>query len=308
VGGQAALLQQQINFTRSNEQEADRIGIQILADAAFDPRAMPVFFQRLGRADRTSGITLPEFLRTHPVSTSRIADSLARAESYPYRQPVEDIRYHLTRAALRVDRLPSAAAAVEHFSSTLRDGRYRHRDAEHYGYALALARADRYAEARKEIDALLARSPGQMEYIVASARLYRDSGQTQRAVGVLEKAQGSRSGNRLLAEITAEMLLEAGNAAKAHQLLLRIVRDDRGDPTVRALLARSAAALGREAESHEHLAEHHYAMGDLEAAVRQLEIASRSRGLDFYSRSRIEARLSEIRSESEALKKDKRGR
>jgi len=308
VGGQAALLQQQINFTRSNEQEADRIGMQILADAAFDPRAMPVFFQRLGRADRTSGITLPEFLRTHPVTTSRVADSLSRAESYPYRQPKEDIRYHLTRAALRAGQFPSPSAAVAHFESTLKDGRYRHRDAEQYGYALALTRGGRLSDARREIDTLLGRSPGQMEYIVASARLHKENGQMQEAVATLKRGRSLHGSSKPLAQITAEMSLEAGDARGAYEILRQLTRDGQEDPAIRALQARAAAGIGREGESHEHLAEHYYAMGDVEAALRQLEIASRSKDLDFYARSRIEARLQEVRSESEALRRDRRGK
>ncbi len=80
VGGSALLQQQQINFTRGNEYEADRIGIQILARAGYDPQAMASFFWRMGRATRANtGEGVPEFLRTHPVTATRISEAKDRA-------------------------------------------------------------------------------------------------------------------------------------------------------------------------------------------------------------------------------------
>ena len=306
VGGQAALLQKEINFTRANEQEADRVGMQVLSEADFDPRAMPVFFQRMGRAGRTSGISVPEYLRTHPVTTSRISDSLARAESYPYRQVPEDIRYHLTRAALRAQQFSEPGAAVLHFESTLRDGRYRHEDSEHYGYAIALQRAGKMTEARREIDALLARNPNQLEYQVVSARLYTEAGEPRRATATLQKGLAQRPGSYPLSLTLAGSMLQTGDDAGAYKVLRGMVKSHPDDPAVFSLMARAAAGTGKAAESHAYLAEYHYGMGELDAAVRQLEIASRSDGIDFYSRSRVEARLEALRAESEALRKEAR--
>lgn len=308
VGGQAALLQQQINFTRGNEQEADRVGMQILSDANFDPRAMPVFFQKLGRADRTSGSTLPEFLRTHPVTTSRIADTLTRAERYPYKQHPEDIRYHLTRAALKADRFTNARAAVNYFESTLREGRYRNAAAERYGYALALHKAGRLDEAHREIDKLLASDPQQMEYIVESARLFQEQGRSKQALSVLRQGLASHPGSYPLSLISAEIMLGLGRSSEARQLLRALLRRHQDDPEVHHLLARAAADTGHKGESHEHLAEYHYAIGELDAAERQLEIASRAPDLDFYGRSRVEARLKEVSAEVKDLRRASGGR
>ncbi len=90
VGGSALLQQQQINFTRANEYEADRIGIQTLASAGFDPNAMATFFWRMGRATRANtGEGVPEFLRTHPVTTTRISEAKDRATQIAREQPAE---------------------------------------------------------------------------------------------------------------------------------------------------------------------------------------------------------------------------
>ena len=86
--GQAAILsgvslmqQRAINFTRYDEIEADRVGIQTLARAGYDPLAMADAFSMFQRVMRTNGIDIPEFLRTHPVDVNRIADAKARAEA-----------------------------------------------------------------------------------------------------------------------------------------------------------------------------------------------------------------------------------
>ncbi len=79
ASGIALMQQRQINHTRSSEHEADRIGIQILARTGYDPMAMADFFGRMQRALRSQGEGPPEFLRSHPVTTTRIAEAKDRA-------------------------------------------------------------------------------------------------------------------------------------------------------------------------------------------------------------------------------------
>jgi predicted Zn-dependent protease len=79
VTGTSLMQQRQIDFTRSEEAEADRIGIQTLARAGFDPAAMAGAFAALQRVMRVNGIDVPEFLRSHPLDTNRIAEAKARA-------------------------------------------------------------------------------------------------------------------------------------------------------------------------------------------------------------------------------------
>ena len=78
--GTSLMQQRQINFTRHDEAEADRVGIQALARSGFDPLAMADAFSTLQRVMRVNGIDVPEFLLDHPVDTRRIADAKSRAE------------------------------------------------------------------------------------------------------------------------------------------------------------------------------------------------------------------------------------
>src|SRR5689334_15745707 len=103
---QGASMQQQINFTRANESEADRVGMGFLAAAGFDPYGMPDFFETIGRRTSiTAGSrdALPEILQSHPVAANRIAESRARAAQLKDVHPAaESVSYSITRERLRV--------------------------------------------------------------------------------------------------------------------------------------------------------------------------------------------------------------
>jgi predicted Zn-dependent protease len=79
MSGISLIQQRAINFTRYDEIEADRVGIQSLARAGYEPLAMAETFATMQRVMRVNGIDIPEFLRTHPVDVNRIADAKARA-------------------------------------------------------------------------------------------------------------------------------------------------------------------------------------------------------------------------------------
>ncbi len=99
---QGAALQAQINFTRAHEYEADRVGVDVLASAGFDPKGMPDFFETLGRRSGTAPGKIPEFLQTHPVSSARIAETRSRAAQYQDIEVQDSTNYSLMRERIRV--------------------------------------------------------------------------------------------------------------------------------------------------------------------------------------------------------------
>lgn len=306
VGGQAALMQKQINFTRSNEREADNIGMKILSRSKFDARAMGVFFQRMGRASNRSGaMTMPEFLLSHPVTSDRIADALARAEKYPYRQAKEDLSYHFTKATLRAKQFGSSRSAIRHFESTLRDGRYRNEDADRYGYVIALKRGRQYAKAQQELAKVLKHHPSHTFLLVTKARLALAQGKKENAVSIMRSMLKRKPGDYYMTLATADVMLKARQPKSAYRLLKKFSRSHADDSYVMRLLSRAAAGSGKKAESHSSLAEYHYLRGESDVAVQQLRIALKTPGLSFQQKSKYEARAREIDAEIRALKKKK---
>ena len=303
AGIQAGMAQAQLNFTRANEEEADREGIKILAQANYDPRAMPVFFGRMAQATRLYETNLPEFLRTHPVTSNRIADAMGRAEAYPYTQPIPDPRYYLLRARLRLGSFKNPADAVVNFRQALEEGRYRDQDAQRYGYALALIRAGDYPEAQKQLDQLLRKQPASIPYLLAQAELQRARGESARAIATLEAVLELYPSNYALTMEYASLQQKYGDPAKAYALLSQLHQQRPDDTAILEPLARSAAATGAAGEAYQYQAEWYYLHGQLEAAVRQLEIALNQPDLDYYRNARLAARLQEYRAELAELKK-----
>lgn len=296
TGAQAGAIQDQINFTRSNEEEADTVGIQILADADFDPRAMPVFFERLTHASRLYESGIPEMLRTHPVTTNRIADALGRAENFNYRQYPGSLRYFLTREALRVRQFKEPAEAVKHFSSGLDEGRHLNEEAYEYGYALALSANHQYAEAEHSIEKLLKQRPQQMEYILASAEIDRLNGDAQKGLRMLDTYYSLMPENYPLALAYIEALTQAKRYDTARQVATRAISLRGNSPELYRMLGKVEKLTGHQSESHRLLAEANVIDGQMMAAVQQLEIAlNLADKNDFQQTSKIESRLSRLK-------------
>lgn len=132
----AGMMQSQINFTRANEKEADHMGINMLANAGYDPMAMATFFGRLEKESGLYGSQVPEFLRSHPVSTNRMTDATNRARGLkPKKKQYDKQSFYLIRARIRALAHEDTHKAVAEFSKRLESGRYQNRDAELYGYA-----------------------------------------------------------------------------------------------------------------------------------------------------------------------------
>ncbi len=291
AGLQAAAIQHQINFTRANENEADRIGITTLAKAGYDPYAMAGFFERLAKSSRLTENNAPEFLRTHPVNSNRIADALGRADEFGARQRPDSLRFQLTQAHLRMRAETSAEQAVAYFRSTLSAGRYRNETAERYGYALALQRAHHFADAQSETATLLKNYPDQIEFIILNARLDRQQNQPERAIGKLRQAISRFADNWPLHIVYAEALIANGNPTQAITQLLAVERLRPGNAMLYDLLEQAAMKSGNNAATHRFRAEKLYAEGDLEPAIRQLEIALHQRDLAYHDAAGIQARL-----------------
>ncbi len=301
--GQGALIQQQINFTRANEQEADRIGIDILAAAGFDPNAVPAFFSRMGKANRVYASKLPEFLMTHPVSTSRIADALGRAARYPARQQRDSLRFELTRARIALRDVDHPLAHAARLARQLEDGRYRNRLATEYERALSLLQGGRPEAAAALLDQLLKKAPDTIEFIIARAEAAQRLGHAEAALKRLQDALEHHPSNRALLLAHAELAIALGHFREAERRLRAHIGLAADEPRIHALLARASGEAGDVVTAHRHQAEYHYLNGELEEAILQLELAQKTPGIDFFDNSRIDARLRELREELAARKK-----
>jgi len=293
----ASSAQNQLSYTRAFEREADRLGIGILANAGYDTNAMPDFFGRMQQATRLYESTAPEFLRTHPITTDRIAEAKARAaELRPETQQDDDLFWHV-RARLRTSGMP-ARDAVTYFSDKLPDAQGESRQAARYGLALALLANEQFDRAASEIEALRSADPGYTLYALLQADLEIKRGNPAEGLALYRSIYQDHGESYAVSHYYAEALLRNGQAAEARQVLRRATRRFPAESSFYKMLAQAEDAYGDPVESHRAMAEYHYLYGDLKAAVQQLQIAAKAADKDnFYLQSSIAARIKEIREE-----------
>ena len=271
----AGSAQRQINFTRSNEQEADRIGLDILARSGFDPRAMPAFFRRLRQSTRLLDDQGLEFLRTHPVTNTRIADTEGRAEQYPRVEGGEALDFRLIQARTRVLAGQDGHADIDYFRARIDQGGDKVRAANRYGYALALSESRQTDEAGKSLAPLVDRYPDDTIVRLLEARIDATLGKTTEAVAILTTLYRRHPGNWAVVSRLARLHLDDGHPHRARELIRDFMegRDQRRVPLVFRLRAEIENALGNTARSHRFLAEYYARLGETRAAIRQLLIA-----------------------------------
>jgi predicted Zn-dependent protease len=310
AAAQAGVMQQQINYTRQNEQEADRIGIHTLAASGYDPRAMPSFFDRLTKATRLYANNAPEYLRTHPVTTNRIADAIDRAEEYPYRQYQSSTSYGQIKAILKLRSFAQPGQAVEFFASGLEEGRYLDQYSQRYGLLLALLEAKRYKQAAEQLAILKKQDATQTGLLLAEARLLRETGEQKRALKLLETSLMLFPTNYPLNMAYGRLALDQGMPEQALRGVSRLLDNQAENPLVYQLLAEAAGRAGQRLQSHRYLAEYHYWRGELELAIKQLEFPlndgklNSQREADYYETARMRARLEELQKEKERWEKE----
>lgn len=293
---QAGSIQQQINFTRSNEKEADRIGMQTLRDADFDPAGMPDFFDRLQQQSRYYG-SPPPFLSTHPVTSDRISDAMSRIDQMAKTPVQESLNFHLVRAKLRAASL-EPQAAVNYFQKT-NDDRLP-AAARDYGLAQAYIGAGRADRALPLLRRLHEADPDRIAYRIALAEALSRQSETGRALKTYQAALALYPGNPVISHYYAQALVHAGEHQQAYDLLSHLLRQQpqTTDPELYRLLAKAASGLNRPAEAYEAMGEYYYRNGQTHAAIEQYELALQQKPQDFYASSRLEARLAQLKREA----------
>ena len=301
IGGQAAAMQAAINFTRDHEYEADRIGIATLSRAGYDPAGMGEFFEKMSRITRAMGEGPPEYLRTHPVSVSRIAEADNRAQNLPKPPPSDGKDFYLMQARLRALSEKSPDTALKWFDNRMdrADVSQAETDAVFYGRAIALQRKGEFGEARKLLESLLDRDR-HLAYELQLADLDLDSGNAEAAIGKLAALYQDFPGNHSISLQYAEALLQDAQPAKAEtaavvlrQQLLTRPRD----PRLYELYGRASNLAGDEVRAKEAIAESYYLRGGIHEAAMQLQGLVARDDLDYYQRARITARINELRLE-----------
>lgn len=292
-GAQGGTIQRQLNFTRTYEEEADRIGLSTLEKSGFDTRAMPAFFEKMQRATRISEGNTPTYLRTHPVTAERIADVGNRVQQLPFRLVPDSLNFQLVRAKLNAN-VKTPSEAVAFFTSALGDQKFGNPVANRYGLVLALLRNNQEKLAVQEFSILQQQVASNAMIATLAGKIRRIDGQEKNIAGFYRSATQNFPQHRALVYDYAEVLLQDRRFEETLKLLNEQVLAHPNDARLYELQARTFAALGRVQEEHHALAYNYILHGNLRGAIEQLELAKQS-GKDYYELSTIETELKQFK-------------
>ncbi len=335
IGSQALMMQRQIDYTRANESEADRIGIQTLNRAGYDVDALGDFFARMESAGRANsgGYTAPDYLRTHPVTATRISEARDRAQKIKQETSTPSVGtragnnpllpdFAQARAArpgegigrdfpwvkerLRVLSAASPGAAITEYRRGVDGFESQPTDAQKYGLALAYIGHRQGGAAEALLGPLYTAHPDNLYIALARAEAAQVSANPALAQTRYEQLMRHYPGNRAVILSYAGFLLEQDDAAQARRaqdVLRRLAAGTGEDVVFQRTMARAYELSGNRLRAAEAYAEVSFLNGRVDDAIGQLAALLKNDELDYYQRARIEARIAEFTPISLELKR-----
>ena len=286
---------QELSYSRDFEREADRLGIQLLAKAGYRPEAMADFFEKLQKSARLSDSGAPEYMRTHPVTTNRIAEARDRADKlHVHATHTANRTFMYAKARIIALYSPSTTEAQAAMKARITPG---HKDAYDYGEAMLAMRTNHLASALAIAQGLRKLHPRDQRFRMLEADIKLDAGDKKGGLDIYRDIYQREKNNREVMLRFANALINYGRFADAYEMLKPAIRTPSEHPRLQQLYARAAGEIGKLYESHRAMAEYYYLMGNTDAALEQLNIAKNIAGNNQYLLAGAEARSKEIEAE-----------
>ena len=307
MAAQGRAIENQLRFSRNNEAEADRVGIRTLYDAGYDAQEMPAMFERLMGLNRF-GARPPEFLLSHPVTESRIADTRGRAARYPERVSSPSLDYQLMRSRIQIHYEPIAQTSISHFQTELDKGiTGTENSAAQYGLALAYMKDQQYNKAHEALEPLLEADPNRIAYVVAKAEIYTASNEAGRAQEFLSRPLQISPDNHPLTITYADALIADRKYEEAAKVLEKHAVNRPEDHDLWYSIAETQGLVGNVSKVHQARAEYFILIGDFKSASEQLSYALRIES-DKENNGPLIAKLRQRSRDVESLDRNSRAR
>lgn len=307
LGSQAAMIQNQLNYSQDAEREADRIGLQTLSNAGFDPRGMEAFFKRLQFNNRFYESAAPAYLSTHPLTTSRIADMENRTRTMRSKMHDDSIEFPLIQAraeVLQETKTDELYRTRSDFERRIKEGASGiSKCAALYGLSVASAELNEHQKAYEY--AKQAFEMGYKSFILERnlVRTAYNAATDPKTKAELTKRARDGAASHPFSISMAENYIDILYDQKMHDEIISFLRNGsaitEANPDYHAVLARSYADMGKESLRFMHTGEMYALSGETEAAVYQFNKAQQANDGDFFTMSEIDARLRELRDQLE---------
>ncbi len=310
AGSQALAIDKTLAFSRDAEREADRVGFQLLQASGFNPEAAPLFFERLQRATSLNQSSQTSYVRTHPLTSDRIADMQNRARAVNAKTPLlASLAFSLERMRARVLQA-EGLSALQNLNDAF-DALTTNRDtltaiSAWYGKSLISQQrgnwvdADRsLAQARQllEKNGKLGQSP---ELETTAVELALQQNLTKQALALSDAGIAHFPTSRAMGMVHLRALIAAGRYDDAVRIAQENSKKQPKELAWWDFLAQAYAAMGQQTQQHRALAERFSLLTSWGEALEQLKIARRISDADFYTLSEIDARINQI----ERIKKE----
>lgn len=294
LGSQAALIDKQLNYNRNQEREADRIGMQYMYAAGYNPQSMADFFEVMHRA--TSRISfLPDFWFTHPLTTERMSEARLRANQLPkvksnlYDENFEILKwYSMVISHQATEQQLKILAERGSFAGQLALSSFYLQQGD---YVLAQQILDQ-AKAKKRLNNLM---------LLIQTDIYLGQNKTEEAYTTIQSAVRIMPENRALSLKLAEVFIRQNKAAQANALIQRFNQKNPRDIYAWRLM-QQVANLDRQSSFRavnvlRYRAEVEYWSGWEENAIKSLLHAQRLNKNNELLSAKIKIRLNEMQQE-----------
>ncbi|NDW19956.1 M48 family metalloprotease [Alteromonas hispanica] len=300
--GSAASAQLQIDYTRSNEQEADRIGIAMLARAGFDPKGAASFFSTMAEEYRMVSRP-PARLLTHPLTETRIADARSRANDYPRRYLPINKQFELAKARIKSRYSFEKDYALEYYQAAVEQQAQRSREASLYGLALAYMRNEENRKAQEILRTLMEKDPTNLFYLDAATDIHIALGQPLKAVEMLKPHVTHNPRNQVLALNQANALISAQKYDDAIELLKDFLLVKKDYQVAYQLMSEAYQKAKQFSQMHQSKAEVYALYGAYNRAVDELQYAYNFAADNHLQKQRIRARIKQFRDQEDRLER-----
>lgn len=295
MASMGSMAQDSINFTRAKEKEADRIGIAMLTEAGFDPRAMASFFKKLQQNSRyyyTANV--PAILRSHPLDDERIAEADNRSLHLPAKAYPSSLEYQLFKETIRVHSGLSGQEANGQRLSDFYQLGCKEGIACQYGKAMQQLSLNQLDKAKERLQPLLEKDHDNLFFQLAMAEVEIGKKQFDKANSRLQSLQASFPNNYAILRAYAHSLLSSGQALHATSILLKAQRQFKKDLPICEELAKAESEAGRKAYAYFTESQCQLLQGRTREAMRQLKNVIKLSKHDPYLLARANAMIEEI--------------
>ena len=305
--------QMNINFTRSNEEEADRVGIQILANSGFNPNGMADFFEKMHKATSNGLFKIPELLRTHPITESRISEATSFAKNYKFKFYKNNPKFYLIKTLFKFENTPNIIELRNAFNKQLKSGFYENKNAARLGIALSYLYSKQPKDKEKAkflLHNLYNTNPNENIYLSTYAQSLKDNKENSKAEKLLKNHIEIFPNDFAIISQYSDLILNNKNNINSLRFLEKtlnnyIINNNQENhviyPEAYAILSKVQLNENKKFLATQSQAEFLRKIGNYPAAMYHLNSLIKHGKLKDYQKKIIDVKIKKLRAEYEAL-------